>query len=1128
MFDDHRIRQQAPSGPTRLPAATAAQLLAVHAICEQFEANWSERVKSTIEQLVSESPESLRPYLLESLARSEVELLATAGKEVDPSDYLKRFKHASGIVARAFVPIDELEHWDLTGQWMDNTETEVASHSEGQTPQETHFRQSMPVRLGPFDIIEEIASGGMGVVYRGRHSELNRDVAVKCLRAGLFANEAEIQRFRKEAQTVAALKHSGIVPIYEIGSEGGLHYFAMPLIDGVDLGVRITSGPIGYCEIAKIARDAAVATHFAHKHGIVHRDLKPRNILIDREQKVWVTDFGLAKVTQTHDILSPSLEAMSDLTASGEVIGTPSYMAPEQLHGTATVLSDVYALGAVLYAGLTGRPPHQAATLLQTLKNISESEPVTPRLLDPQIPRDLETITLKALQRSASERYSTAEQLAADLDRFLEGRPIFAKSPSSAERIWRWVKREPTIASLSFGVMLALTLGLGISVWFYSLAAQNARNATANANLAMASVEEYLTNVADSPELREKGLEGLRRNLLRSALTFYEQLTKQSSDRPILNDRIAQAHFRLGLIHADLGDIPQALAQFDEALVDYRVLWQRDSDKPQMQRLIAETLEQRSQLHKQLGEPTTAVTGLIEAIAECRSLVEHKDNFANRALLASLVAQLGDEHAELGRAQEEEDTFEEVAHIVEVLAQSTEHNVPSQDLRRMVRALDRLGLNFQKRARFDDAEKWFRFALKVCQSQVVEPNRDPELRFIIARLHKNLNQLYATSQRMDLAKSEFEAAEKQLVALSNEHPLVLNYLDVRAALLSNRGVQMVLQEDFASAETVLNETIRLQEQVIARQPDAFGNYNNLCNMYNSLGAALSNQRKYREAEIVIRRGMHFNARGREMAAELVSVDFFGLNLKTSLANVLVAQRNYLAAFEILKDVTPAIELLVESNPTSPQYRITAIGALRSSAVSQLKLGQTQTAIIAARSAIQGYDQLPPPYQKSWTVTRIVTDASLALARCQVRENQLVEAQTSLQRAIAFIESLLSAAELSSFRMSLVRSTRGEAHHLAGKISAAKLQPEAAVEHLTKAIDDQIFLVESLQDHSSEVSLSAREALSESYNERARALIALGRIDQAMVACHSAITLYPEEKSDAEAILLQIQRTDPKP
>jgi serine/threonine protein kinase len=454
------------------------------------------------------------------------------------------------------VPIEELDYWDRTGQWSDQTQTVVEGNSEGSTPNYKNLPTSMPARLGPFDIIEEIASGGMGVVYRGRHHELKRDVAVKCLRAGLF----------------------------------------------------------------------------------VHRDLKPRNILIDREHKVWVTDFGLAKSIHPKDILGSS---SSDLTAPGEVIGTPSYMAPEQLYNSATVLSDVYSLGAVLYAGLTGRPPHQAATLLQTLKNISESEPVAPRVLDPQMPRDLETITLKALHRSASERYLTAQQLAEDLERYLEGRPVLAKATSSVERIWRWVKREPTVASLSLGVAVALLLGLGISVWFYSLADNNERIATANANLAMASVEEYLTNIADSPELREQGLEGLRRNLLSSALAFYEQLSKQSSDRPILNDRIAQAHFRLGLIHAELGDIDKALAQFDKVLLDYRVLWKQDPEDAQIQRLIAETLEQQSQLHKQLGQPTTAVSGLIEAIGVCRSLVGHNNSFANRALLTSLVTQLG-------------------------------------------------------------------------------------------------------------------------------------------------------------------------------------------------------------------------------------------------------------------------------------------------------------------------------------------------------------------------------------------------------------------------------------------------------------------------------------------------------
>lgn len=375
---------------------------------------------------------------------------------------------------------------------------------------------------------------------------------------------------------------------------------------------------------------------------------------------------------------------------------------------------------------------------------------------------------------------------------------------------------------------------------------------------------------------------------------------------------------------------------------------------------------------------------------------------------------------------------------------------------------------------------------------------------------------------MELAKLEFEAADKHLSALLAEHPLVLNYLDIRAALLSNRGVQLVLQDDFAAAETVLLETIRLQEQVVTRQPEAFGNYNNLCNMYNSLGAALSNQRKYQEAEVAIRRGIEINAKGREMAAERVSVDFFGLNLKTGLANSLVAQRNYVAASEILKDVEPAIKLLVANNPTSPQYRITAIGGLRSSAISQLMLGQIKTASIAAQDAIQEYDKLPPPYQKAWTVKKVVTDAALTLARCQLQENQLEAAKKSLQRVFTLVDSVLSDAEVLSFRLALFRGSRGEAYHLEGKICAAQNQSESVDANLVKAIEDQRFLVDSLAGLTAEASRPARESLAEYYIEHARTLLKLQRTADSISACRAAISLETKEESEADAILTQIQ------
>ena len=242
----------------------------------------------------------------------------------------------------------------------------------------------------------------MGVVYKARQSNPSRIVALKMILARQFASQADVDRFYAEAHAAAALDHPHIVPIFEVGESDGQHYFTMAFVEGPSLGQRLASGPLPAKEAASIVRDVASAVEYAHQHGVIHRDLKPANILLDADGRVRVTDFGLAK-RQTED---------SGLTRTGELLGTPSFMSPEQVSGEPGRIgptSDVYALGVTLYALVTGRPPFQAASTVDTLKQVVDQEPVPPRQLDATIPRDLETIVLKCLEKSVERRYASAQ-----------------------------------------------------------------------------------------------------------------------------------------------------------------------------------------------------------------------------------------------------------------------------------------------------------------------------------------------------------------------------------------------------------------------------------------------------------------------------------------------------------------------------------------------------------------------------------------------------------------------------------------------------------------------------------------------------------------------------------------------
>lgn len=401
-----------------------------------------------------------------------------------------------------------------------DVEDSSEAHLQPTVVPNSSFPDSAPVALSPppqfgdYEIIEEIARGGMGVVYLARQSSLKRTVALKVIRSGSLAGEAEIHRFRLEAEAAARLNHPGIVPVYDFGEHGGQPYFSMAFIDGPNLSAELADGPMQPRRAAVILEKIATAMEYAHRQGVIHRDLKPGNVLLEDGENPKVTDFGLAK----------SAESDSDVTGTGQVLGTASFMPPEQAAGDGKLvgpLADVYSLGAILYYLLTGRPPFQAASVMDTLIQVLNIEPVSPRRLNPQIPVDLETICLKCLEKAPAKRYQSSEELAADLMRFVAGNPIMARPTGKAARFGKWCKRRPAVAALSFLAITLLVTGAGVSAHFGMNANEQAEHAITAREAAEEARREAL--IQSARLALRRGTEFCQRGELRLGLVWLAQ-----------------------------------------------------------------------------------------------------------------------------------------------------------------------------------------------------------------------------------------------------------------------------------------------------------------------------------------------------------------------------------------------------------------------------------------------------------------------------------------------------------------------------------------------------------------------------------------------------------------------------
>jgi serine/threonine protein kinase/Flp pilus assembly protein TadD len=580
-------------------------------------------------ELAADSDATLEILYFEYVMREEM------GEALSAEDWYRRFPEQQ-------VPLKKILqiHHGACGR---SSSGGPSASLETLTPEQSAAQRRALVqrRLSKYEILEELGRGSMGVVYKAREPSLDRMVALKVILAGPHAGLDQLVRIRREARAIARLQHPNIVQIHEIGDDDGRPFLCMEYVDGPGLDRLLSrwneQGSLGVTPqaAARLAESVAHAVHYAHQQGIIHRDLKPANILLAAVQSPkskaqnhaggpWTLDFGLWTPKIADFGLAKFLDSSTEATQTGHLIGTPSFMAPEQADGRTDDVGpavDIYALGVILYQLLTGRPPFQAASVQETLELVRTAEPPPPRHLQPNLPRDLQTICLKCLAKEPGNRYASALALAEDLRRFQAGEPVRARPATVTDRLNKWMKRRPVVAGLLAALFLAIVAGGTGIVWQWWRAEQNALYADLNARnfknerdraveerrraerhlkRARESIDELATlsdKLWSHPQMSKTG-----KTLLEKVLTFYQAVLRDESTDPVVRLRTAQVFGHVAYFRHTVGQFDKAVEAFYQQSSLLEGLLREEPNNAQYRVRLGQSLNSRAHVLRDMGK----------------------------------------------------------------------------------------------------------------------------------------------------------------------------------------------------------------------------------------------------------------------------------------------------------------------------------------------------------------------------------------------------------------------------------------------------------------------------------------------------------------------------------------------